>query len=191
MDEALALPSELAATLALRTQQVILEETGVANTIDPLGGSYFLEKLTNDTEAAVYRYFRQIEDLGGVLPAIEHGFFQSEIADASYQLQLEMDRKERVTVGVNRYANDDPIQIPILAMDPKGYEKQVARLNQVRTQRDPSQAAAALSQLREAASGDTNVMPALIACAHAYCTLGEMTDVMREAFGLYTEPLFI
>ncbi len=191
MDEALALPSELAATLALRTQQVILEETGVTNTIDPLGGSYFIEKLTNDTEAAVYRYFQQIEDLGGVLPAIESGFFQSEIADASYQLQLEMDRKERVTVGVNRYANADPIKIPILAMDPKGYEKQVARLNQVRNERNQEQAAAALAHLREATSGSQNVMPALIACAHAYCTLGEMTDVMREAFGLYQEPLFI
>jgi methylmalonyl-CoA mutase N-terminal domain/subunit len=191
MDEALALPSEAAATLALRTQQVILEETGVANTVDPLGGSYFVEKLTNDTEAAVYDYFRQIEALGGVLPALEAGFFQSEIADASYRLQVETDRGERVTVGVNRYANDEPLNIPILEMDPKGYERQVARLQQVRSERSAEGASAALAMLREACVQGQNVMPALIECAHAYCTLQEMTDVMRQVYGLYEERIFL
>lgn len=191
MDEALALPSEHAVTLALRTQQILLEETGVANTIDPLGGSYFLEKLTNDTEAAVYAYFRQIEALGGVLPALDAGFFQNEIIDASYRLQLEMDKGQRATVGVNKYANSDPIRIPILEMDPQGYNRQVARLSDVRTTRDQARAAAALNALREACAHDQNTMPALLECAHAYCTLGEMTDVMREVFGLYQEPLYI
>lgn len=191
MDEALALPSELAATLALRTQQVILEETGVANSVDPLGGSYMIEKLTNDTESAVYAYFNQIEALGGMLPALEAGFFQNEIGEASYRLQKEMDRGERVMVGVNKYANNTPLQIPILEMDAQGYERQVARLAQVRAERDSAQAKQALDTLREACVNDQNVMPSLLACAHAYCTLGEMTDVMREAFGLYQEPLFI
>jgi methylmalonyl-CoA mutase N-terminal domain/subunit len=191
MDEALALPSEFAATLALRTQQVILEETGVASTIDPLGGSYYLEDLTNRTEAAVYDYFRQIEALGGVLPALEAGFFQTEIADASYRLQMEFDRGERVTVGVNKYANNDPVRIPILEMDPDGYARQVARLNEVRATRDAEAARVGLAALREAALNGRNVMPALIQCAHAYCTLGEMTDVLRETFGVYEEPLFI
>ncbi len=191
MDEALALPSEHAVTLALRTQQILLEETGVANTIDPLGGSYFVEKLTNDTEAAVYEYFRQIEALGGVLPALEAGFFQSEIGDASYRLQLEVDKGQRITVGVNKYTNDDPITIPILEMAPDGYDRQVARLNEVRSTRDQAAAADALASLREACVNDQNVMPHLLACAHAYCTLGEITDVMREVFGVYHEPLYI
>ena len=191
MDEALALPSEHAATLALRTQQVILEETGVANTLDPLGGSYFIEKLTNDTEAQVYAYFRQIEELGGVLPALEAGFFQSEIGEASYRLQLEMDRGERVTVGVNKYQNNVPLSIPILEMDPHGYERQVARLNALRAERDADAVTSALARLREACQSDQNTMPALLECAHAYCTLGEITDVQREVFGTYQEPLFV
>jgi methylmalonyl-CoA mutase, N-terminal domain len=191
MDEALALPSELAATLALRTQQIILEETGVTNTLDPLGGSYFLEKLTNDTEAAVYAYFKQIDALGGVLSAIDHGFFQNEIAEASYHLQIEMERDERITVGLNRYATPEPVQIPILVMDPQGYKVQVERLNKVRAERDQAKVQVTLSALRDACQQDQNVMPYLVDCAHAYCTLGEMTDIMREAFGIYHEPLFV
>lgn len=191
MDEALALPSEHAVTLAMRTQQILLEETGVANTIDPLGGSYFIEKLTNETEAAVYDYFKRIDDLGGVLACVDNGFFQQEIADASYQHQLELDRGERDIVGVTKFNNNEPLKIPILEMDPAGYDKQVARLNQIRSERDQDRAAAALDSIRDACANDQNVMPHLIEAAHAYCTLGEITDIMREVFGLYEEPLHI
>jgi len=191
MDEALALPSEHAVTLALRTQQIILEETGVANTVDPLGGSYFVEKLTNDTEAQVYDYFRQIEDYGGVLPAIDAGFFQQEISNASYRHQQELEKGERDIVGISKYANDEPLHIPILEMDPQGYDKQVARLNKIREERDTQKVQDGLQKLRAACANGDNVMPYLIDAAHAYATLGEMTDVMREVFGLYQEPLFI
>lgn len=191
MDEALALPSEHAVTLAMRTQQVILEESGVANTVDPLGGSYFVETLTNDIEAQAYDYFRRIEDFGGVLPAIEAGFFQQEISDASYRHQQELEKGERDIVAMSKYSNDEPIQIPILKMDPEGYDKQVTRLNKVRDERDAQAAQAALDAIREACIHDKNVMPYLVDAAHAYVTLGEMTNVMRETFGLYQEPLHI
>jgi len=191
MDEALALPSEHAVTLAMRTQQIILEETGVANTVDPLGGSYFMEKLTNETEAQVYDYFKRVEDFGGVIPAIEAGFFQQEIADASYRHQQELERGERDIVGVSKYNNQEPFRIPILEMDPEGCDKQVARLNQVRQERDAQTAQNTLDALREACINDKNVMPYLIDAAKAYATLSEMTDVMREVFGLYQEPLHI
>ncbi|TVR23388.1 MAG: methylmalonyl-CoA mutase [Anaerolineaceae bacterium] len=192
LDEALALPSEHAVTIALRTQQIIAEESGVANVIDPLGGSYFVEALTDRTEADVYEYFSQIDALGGVLPAIEAGFFQQEIGDASYRHQMEFDRQERVMVGVNRYVDaDEQIKVPILKMDPAGYDRQVTRLNQVRAERDADAVQAALSALREAAADDRNVMPYLIDAAKAYVTLGEMTDVLRQSFGIYEEPIHI
>ncbi len=191
MDEALALPSEHAVTLALRTQQVIAEETGIANTIDPLGGSYFVEALTNQTEQAVYDYFRRIEEMGGVLPAIENGFFQTEIADASYRHQKEVDADDRTIVGVNQYVTENYPAISILEMDPKGYERQVARLNKLRMERDNEKVAAALNALRAACQGSENTMPHLIEAAKAYATLGEITQVMREVFGVYQEPAFI
>ncbi|MGJ3237690.1 MAG: acyl-CoA mutase large subunit family protein [Anaerolineae bacterium] len=191
MDEALALPSEEAVTLAMRTQQIILEESGVANTLDPLGGSYFIEALTNDMEAQCYNYFKRIEDFGGVLPAIDAGFFQQEIADASYRHQRELEKGQRDIVGLTKFNDDVPIEIPILKMDPEGYDKQVNRLNQVRENRDAARANKALDALRQACQSEQNVMPHLIEAAHAYVTLGEMTDVMREVFGLYKEPLHI
>ena len=191
MDEALALPSEHAVTLAMRTQQVLLEESGVANTVDPLGGSYFVEALTNEMEAQALDYFRRIEDFGGVVPAIENGFFQQEISDASYRHQQEIERGERDIVAMSKYANDEPIQIPILKMDPEGYDKQVARLQRVRAERDAEQAQQAIDNLRDACVNGKNTMPYLIDAAKAYVTLGEMTDVMREVFGLYQEPLHI
>jgi methylmalonyl-CoA mutase N-terminal domain/subunit len=191
MDEALALPSELAVTLAMRTQQLILEESGVAHTIDPLGGSYFVEALTNEMEKQTLDYFCRIEDFGGVIPAIETGFFQQEIADASYRHQQELERGDRDIVALSKYNNNEPIRIPILEMDPAGYDKQVARLNKVRQERDQDKAQAAIDALRQACSNDENVMPYLVDAAHAYVTLGEMTDVMREVFGLYQEPLHI
>ncbi len=191
MDEALALPSEHAVTLAMRTQQVLLEESGVANTIDPLGGSYFIEALTNQTEAAVYDYFRRIEALGGVLPAVEAGFMQQEIADAAYHHQLEVDNNERYIVGVNKYNMNDYPPIPILAMDPDGFKRQCARLQTLRQERDNEAVQTALNALRDACAGSANTMPYLIDAAKAYATLGEIVEVMREVFGVYHEPVMI
>ncbi|NWF68074.1 MAG: methylmalonyl-CoA mutase family protein [Chloroflexi bacterium] len=191
MDEALALPSEHAVTLALRTQQIILEESGVSYTIDPLGGSYYLEKLTNQTEAAVYDYFRRIEQFGGVIPALEAGFFQQEIADASYRHQREVDENARYIIGVNRFNDNTPITIPLLQMDPDGYKRQCARLQALRLERDNAAVGSALNGLRAACAGTHNVMPYLINAAKAYATLSEITDVMREVFGVYHEPIQI
>ena len=192
MDEALALPSEHAATLAMRTQQVILEESGVANTVDPLGGSYFIETLTDEIEAEVNDYFRRVDDLGGVLAALDAGFFMREIADASYRYAREVESGERGIVGVNKHVEqDEDLGIPILKMDPQGYERQAARLAQLRRERDNEKTAQTLDALREACRGEVNVMPFLIACAEAEATLGETVDVMREVFGVYEEPLIV
>ncbi len=191
MDEALALPSEHAVTLAMRTQQVIAEESGVANTIDPLGGSYFVEALTNQTEKAVYDYFRRIDDMGGVIPAINAGFLQQEIADASYRNQREVDTNQRFIVGVNKYVTDEAPKIPILQMDPQGYERQIARLNQLRLERDNAKVEEKLNALRAACEGTDNTMPYIIEAAKAYATLSEITDVMRQVFGVYQEPAFV
>jgi methylmalonyl-CoA mutase N-terminal domain/subunit len=186
-DEALALPSEKAARLALRTQQIMAHESGVANTIDPLGGSFFVEALTNRMEEECYRYFRQIEDLGGVIPAIEAGFFQREIAEASYRYQREVETKERVIVGVNDYTMDEPIEIPILAMDPAGEQRERQRLARLRQERDKEHADRSLKALRDACQGSENLMPHILEAVNAYCTLGEICDVMREVFGGYQE----
>ncbi|MDL1899624.1 methylmalonyl-CoA mutase [Anaerolineae bacterium CFX9] len=191
MDEALALPSEHAVTLAMRTQQIILEETGAADTVDPLGGSYFVEAQTNRIEAQVYDYFRRINEYGGVLPAIESGFFQQEIADASYRFQREVDTDQRRIVGVNAYATEAYPPIPILEMDPQGYDRQVARLERLRLNRDSMAVQGALSAVRAACEQGENVMPALIEAAKAYATLGEIVDVMREVFGIYHERVQI
>ena len=191
MDEALALPSEKAVTVALRTQQVIAEESGVANTIDPLGGSYFVEALTDRMEAEANAYFRQIERLGGVVPAIEHGFFQREIADAAYVYQREIDEGRRTIVGVNDYLSDEPVAIPILAMDPQGYHRQAARLSRVRAERDGGAVQQTLHRLADAAHDpQINLMPPILECVEAYATLGEITDVFREVFGVYHEPAY-
>ncbi|NDJ76005.1 MAG: methylmalonyl-CoA mutase family protein [Chloroflexi bacterium] len=187
MDEALALPSEYAVTVAMRTQQIIAHESGVANTLDPLGGSYFVEKLTDDIEEEAYDYFRRVEDLGGVLACVDNGFFQQEIADSSARFQQEVEAGERLIVGVNAYANDEAVRIPLLEMDPQGYERQVARLDDLRASRDPDAVQRALDGLRSAAEGDENMMPCIIAAARAYATLSEITDVLREVFGEYQE----
>ncbi|GIK27388.1 MAG: methylmalonyl-CoA mutase [Chloroflexota bacterium] len=192
LDEALALPSEHAVRIALRTQQVIAEETGVVNTVDPLGGSYFVEALTDQTEAEVYAYFRRIDEIGGVLPAIEAGFFQQEIADASYRHQQEVDRGDRMIVGVNRYVTDEPLNIPILEMDPNGYQRQVERLRRLRERRDPVRVEQALNRLRNACDDQhENLMPYLLDAARSDVTLGETMAVMKQAFGLYQEPMSI
>jgi len=191
LDEALALPSEHAVTIALRTQQIIAEESGVANTIDPLGGSFFVEAQTDRMERQAYDYFRRIQDLGGVLPAIEKGFFQSEISDAAYRYQREIDTGERRVVGVNANVEDRPLTIPILEMDPQGYERQVSRLEETRSMRDNGTVGQALDRLRLACQGTENTMPFLLDAVHAYATLGEIIGVMRDVFGTYEEPTWI
>jgi methylmalonyl-CoA mutase, N-terminal domain len=192
MDEALALPSEEAVTIAMRTQQVIAEESGVANTIDPLAGSFFVEHETNKIEAQVYDYWQQVEALGGVLPAIDQGFYQREISNAAYEYQQEVDSNERIIVGVNGYnATNEEMRIPILAMDPQGYERQLGRLNQLRQERDNERVGETLDALRQAAAGTENTMPYLLEAVKAYATLGEITDVLREVLGTYEEPTWI
>jgi methylmalonyl-CoA mutase, N-terminal domain len=191
LDEALALPSAEAVTIALRTQQIIAEESGVTNTIDPLGGSFFVEAQTNRIEAQAYDYFRRIEDLGGMLPAIDKGFFQSEISDAAYRYQREIDKNVRRMVGVNAYTDDKPINIPILEFDPEGYDRQVARLNDVRKTRDNEQVQKTLNQLRNACEGTENTMPFILDAVREYATLGEIVNVMKDVFGGYEEPTWI
>ena len=191
LDEALALPSQHAVTIALRTQQIIAEESGVTNTVDPLGGSFFVEALTDRIEQQAYDYFRRVEDLGGVIPAIEKGFFQSEIADAAYRYQREIDKGVRRIVGVNAYAEKKPLTISILEMDPQGYNRQVARLNELRKTRDNGRVGQTLDRLRMAAEGTENTMPYLMEAVHSYATLGEIIQVMKEVFGVYEEPTMI
>jgi methylmalonyl-CoA mutase N-terminal domain/subunit len=191
MDEALALPSQHAVTVALRTQQIIAHESGVAGTVDPLGGSYALEALTDRIERQTYDYFDSIEALGGVIPAIEHGFFQQEIADAAYRYQREIDERKRIVVGVNEYEEDEPPQVPILRMDPEGYEKQCARLERVRRERDNVAVEEALERLCAAAEGTENTMPYILDAVRAYATVQEIMDVFRDVFGLYREPTVI
>ena len=187
MDEALALPSEHAATLAMRTQQIIAHESGVTNTVDPLGGSYFAEKLTNDMEAEVLDYLKRIDEFGGVIEAIEAGFIQQEIADAAFRHSQELDSNERIIVGVNDFVSDEPLRIPILQMDPQGYEKQCARLAELRQTRENEAVSQKLAALRRACDGNDNLMPFILEAARSYATLQEITDVFREQFGIYTE----
>jgi len=188
MDEALALPSEKAARIALRTQQIIAEESGVTNTVDPLGGSYYIEWLTDKMEEETYKYFDRVEKLGGVIPAIEKGFFQREIAEASYRYQREIDSKKRIVVGVNEYTIDEDISIPILKMDEKGEERQINRLKNLRKNRNNTKVERNLERLSKAASGDENLMPYILECVHSYATLGETCQILRDVFGEYEEP---
>jgi methylmalonyl-CoA mutase, N-terminal domain len=191
-DEALALPTEEAARLALRTQQVIAHESGAVNTIDPLGGSYYLEHLTSALEAQAYEYFDRIDKLGGVIPAIKENFFQREIAEASFRYQSEVESGQRVIVGVNRYLLDDEEPIPILKIDPGLEQKQVDRLAGVRAKRDSAAVEVRLAALKEAAAReDVNLMPLIVDAARDYVTLGEMCDALREVWGVWREtPVF-
>src|SRR5215212_6164384 len=191
-DEALALPTENAVRLALRTQQVIAHETGAVNTIDPLGGSYFVEELTNRLEAEAYDYFDRIRKLGGVVPAIKDNFFQREIAEASFRYQSEVEASQRIVVGVNRYERADEPPIEILRIDPGLERKQIDRVTGVRERRDSAAAEAALARLQEAASREgENLMPHLIDASRAYVTMGEMCDALRETWGTWREtPVF-
>jgi methylmalonyl-CoA mutase N-terminal domain/subunit len=187
-DEALALPTEDAARLALRTQQVIAYETGVVSTADPLGGSYFLEHLTSELERQAYDYFERIDELGGVVEAIKHNFFQTEIADASFRYQSEVERGERLVVGVNAFESGDEEPPEILRIDPAIERTQVDRVEAVRARRDQAAAQAALAHLRANAADDTrNLMPAIIEAAKADVTMGEMCDTLREVWGVWRE----
>ena len=191
-DEALALPTEDAVRIALRTQQVIAHETGAVNTIDPLGGSYYLEDLTNRLETEAYDYFERIEKLGGVIPAIEQNFFQREIADASFRYQHEVEQKQRIIVGVNRYVLEDEPEVEILRIDPLLEGKQIERVQALRGRRDSAAVESALARLKQAAAreGD-NLMPPLVEASKAYVTLGEMCDALRSVWGTWTEtPVF-
>ena len=188
MDEALALPSEKAVRIALRTQQIIAEESGVTDTIDPLGGSYYIEWLTDKMEEETYSYFDKVEKFGGVIPAIERGFFQREIAESAYRYQREIDENKRIVVGVNDYKTDEELSIPILRMDEKGEHRQINRLKKLRKERNQSKFDRNLKCLKKAAEGDENLMPYILDCVHGYATLGETCDVLREVFGEYKEP---
>jgi methylmalonyl-CoA mutase N-terminal domain/subunit len=190
-DEALALPTEEAVRVALRTQQILAHETGVANTIDPLGGSYFVEALTDRMEQAAYEYFQRIDELGGMVEAIKQNYPQREIADASFRLQREIERGERIVVGVNRYQQAEERPLSILKIPPELERKQIDRVRAIRAGRDAAAAERALNQLREAAASERNLMEPLLDAARAHCTEGEIVESLQRVFGTYTEtPVF-
>ncbi len=192
MDEAIALPSDKAAKLAVRTQQVILHESGIVNTVDPLGGSYFVEKLTDDMERDVNGYFDQIEALGGVIPAIEQGFFQKEIAEASARYQREIETRDRIIVGVNEYLSDEKADIPLLKMDPEGERRHMARLKAWRAERNADRWGEAMRRLEEASRTEkTNTMPFIIDAVNAGATVGEVCNLWRKVYGEYTEMVVV
>jgi methylmalonyl-CoA mutase, N-terminal domain len=190
-DEALALPTEEAVRVALRTQQLLAHETGVANTIDPLGGSYFVEALTDRMEEAAYDYFRKIDELGGMVEAIKQNYPQREVAEASFRLQEEIERGERIVVGVNRYQQEGEPPLQILRIPPELERKQIDRLQALRARRDGEAAERALTRLRDAAAGDQNLMEPLLDAARAHCSEGEIVQSLQRVFGTYTEtPVF-
>jgi methylmalonyl-CoA mutase N-terminal domain/subunit len=189
-DEALALPTDQAALIALRTQQIIAEETGVANTIDPLGGSYFVEALTEKMEKGALDYFRKIDSMGGMVGAIEKGFPQREIQDSAYKYQKSVERGDQVIVGVNKYEMKDDSQIPTLEIDESVRDRQIERLNQARAKRDGGAVANALEKLKRAAQRAENTMPATIEAVREYSTLGEICSALRDVYGVYEEPAF-
>jgi methylmalonyl-CoA mutase N-terminal domain/subunit len=195
-DEALAVPTAEAALLALRQQQVIAEESGVDATVDPLGGSWFVEALTDETERQVWKYLDEIDRRGGMVAAIGEGYPQREIADAAYRYQREFDAGERHIVGVNAYVDEaEETAVPLLVVPEGSLERQLARLERTRRERDGAAVEAALRGLREAASrsgsSETNLMPHFIHCAEAYATLGEQCGVLRGVFGEYREPVAV
>ena len=190
-DEALALPTEEAVRIALRTQQIIAHETGVANTIDPLGGAYFVEALTDELERHAYDYFRRIDELGGMVAAVKQNFPQREIADAAFALQTEIDEGRRVVVGVNAYRVDDEDELPILRIDPALERKQIGRVQAVRARRDAQRIEDALATVRRTADTQENLMPALLDAARAHATEGEIVTALQDVWGAYTEtPVF-
>ncbi|RLB30546.1 MAG: methylmalonyl-CoA mutase, partial [Deltaproteobacteria bacterium] len=188
LDEVLALPTEEAATLALRTQQIIAEESGVANTIDPLAGSYLVERLTKDMEEEAFAYIKKIDDMGGMVAAVERNYPQMEIADAAYKYQTQIDSNEKTVVGVNKYSTEEEVPVDILHIDPELEKQQIERTNQVKDGRDQGKVAGSLERLGEAAQGDENLMPFIIDSVNAYATEQEICDVFRDVFGVYRDP---
>jgi methylmalonyl-CoA mutase N-terminal domain/subunit len=191
MDEALALPTEDAALIALRTQQIIANETGVANTIDPVAGSYAIEHLTNEIESGALEYIEKIDSLGGMLPAIESGFVQTEIQKAAYEYQRAVETKEQVVVGVNDFIAEEERGIPTLRIDPQIEREQIQRLQALRTKRDANKAKVAMAELERRTETKENLLPAILAAVEAYCTVGEISDTLRRAFGEYQESVVI
>jgi methylmalonyl-CoA mutase N-terminal domain/subunit len=189
LDEAYALPTELAARIALRTQQIIAHESGVTNVVDPLGGSYYLEALTNQMEAAANEYFRRLDELGGMIWAIETGFPQREIREAAWHYQREIERKERIIVGVNEYVMEEEEPLDLLVIDPAVEKRQIERARELQTSRDQARWKGALEALRQAAADQSNLMPPLINAVKAYATVGEICNALRDVFGEYEEPL--
>jgi len=188
MDETLALPSDKAVKIALRTQQIIAYEHGVVNTADPLGGSYYIEKLTDDIEAEAENYFKMIDAQGGVIACIENGFFQKEIANSAYMYQQELDKKEKIVVGVNEFIEkDEKIEIPILKIPKSVEELQVKRLKEMKASRNTDKVNSSLEELRKSAVDGTNIMPRILECARNYVTLGEMVSKLKQEFGVYEE----
>lgn len=189
MDETLALPSEKAVTIALRTQQIIAHESGSANTIDPMAGSYFVEALTDQMEIEAEKYFEEIERRGGVIACVEEGFFQREIAGSAYRFQREIEKKERIIVGINEYEMEgEKIEIPILRIEPEVEQQQAAFVKKIRAERNEGAVQAALANLKETTLGSGNTFEAILECSRAYATLGEMCDILREVWGEYVEP---
>ncbi|MGA8309266.1 MAG: methylmalonyl-CoA mutase family protein, partial [Terriglobales bacterium] len=190
-DEALALPTEQAARIALRTQQIVAYESGVPQTVDPLAGSYYIESLTNEIETRATEYLRKIEALGGMIKGLERGYVQQEIQNAAYEYQQQVDREEAVVVGVNRFAVDEEKPIPIQHIDESLERKQVERLRALRSRRNPEVWKAALNQVEEAARSTENLMPRILAAVEASATVGEISDTMRKVFGEYKEAVVI
>jgi methylmalonyl-CoA mutase N-terminal domain/subunit len=188
-DETWALPTEEAVTLALRTQQIVAEETGVTSTVDPLGGAYFVEALTDRMEAEAWQLIRRIDDLGGMVRALDTGFPQQQIADSGYRTQLQEDAGERVVVGVNRYVQADEKPIPYLRLDEALEREQVERVRAVKAERNQVEVARQLRRVADACRSGENLMPVLVAAVKAYVSLGEISDVYRETLGRYREPI--
>jgi methylmalonyl-CoA mutase N-terminal domain/subunit len=191
MDEVLALPTEKAVEIALRTQQIIAYETEVVNTVDPLGGSYFVESMTDRMEAGANEYFRRIDELGGVLAGIDQGFFQREIAEAAFQYQRELEERRKIMVGVNDFVTEAPVDIPILKIDPEVERQQIRRVRDLKQTRDNNRVRGALEALAGASDRRENVMPYVLEAVRAYATVQEISDAMKAVLGSYREPAFV
>ena len=184
-DEALALPTEESVRLALRTQQIIAHESGVCDTIDPLGGSYFIESMTDEVEQRVWEYIKKIDELGGAINAIEQQYFQTQITESAYTYQMAIERKEKIVVGVNDYVVTAEESPRLLRIDEEVRARQIGKLNEVKARRSAKDVAHTLSQLQHAARGDDNVIPPMLAAVEAYASVGEISDALREVWGVY------
>ena len=184
------MPTEHAARIALRTQQIIAHESGITNTVDPLGGSYFVEKLTLDMEKGCWEYFERLDEMGGMVAAIEKGFPQREVQESAYQYQKAIERKEKIVVGVNEFEVENEPPLDVLLIDESVAEKQVAQLRKLRESRDNERVRTTLEALGQAARNDAAMMPPILDCVRAYATLGEMCDTLREVYGVYEESGF-